>query len=201
MGAVERTQTSPNGTGRSFVLRRRKAEIRTLLRGGKRAPRRRLVSKPPPYSDFNLLRDHQCIVNIYAKTSHGTLDLSVPKQELDGAQIARSSVDHGRLCTTQGVRAVSQWIEPSRAKPGSQQMGALPHRHWLSPIDTAWKQRLALVQVLLLDQASHNLAGLPRNLELNRTACLPLHHGGARTHPPIESHIVGAERDSAVKDG
>jgi hypothetical protein len=93
---------------------------------------------------------------------------------------------------------MGQGIEPDRAKPGSQQAGILAGRHRPSPINSAGEERLALVQVLLLQPASHSLAGLLSNLELNRPAGLPLHHGGVGSHPPIEGHIVHPERDEVT---
>ncbi len=54
------------------------------------------------------------------------------------------------------------------------------------------------MQVLLLEPASHSLAGLLGDLELNGSASLPLHDRGSRSHPPIEGHIIDPQRDQVI---
>jgi hypothetical protein len=54
------------------------------------------------------------------------------------------------------------------------------------------------MQALLLEPASHSLMGLLRDLELNRMACLPLHHGGAGSYPPIKGYVVDPKRDEVT---
>lgn len=48
-------------------------------------------------SDVYLLRDLDGIVDFDAQIAHGALDLRMPKQELNGAQIAGAAVDQDRL--------------------------------------------------------------------------------------------------------
>jgi hypothetical protein len=96
------------------------------------------------------------------------------------------------------VGAVGKGIEPDRAEPGSQQAGVLARRHGRRSIDPAWKERLTLVQVLLLQPATYSLAGLLGDLELNRPARLPLHDSGSGPHPFIEGHIVDPKRDQVT---
>jgi hypothetical protein len=62
-----------------------KLQIRTLLRSRQWLLRR---------LDLNLLRNQKGIVDVYPKMPHGTLNLGVTQQELDGSEIACSSVDH-----------------------------------------------------------------------------------------------------------
>jgi len=45
-------------------------------------------------SDLNLLRNQKGIVDIDTQIAHGTLDLGVTQQELDGPEITCSPVDH-----------------------------------------------------------------------------------------------------------
>ena len=45
-------------------------------------------------SDFNLLRNQKGIVDINPKIPNGAFNLGVTQQELDGPEVACSSVDH-----------------------------------------------------------------------------------------------------------
>ena len=44
--------------------------------------------------DLNLLRNQKSIVDLNSKIPNSALDLGVTQQELDGAEIAGSSIDH-----------------------------------------------------------------------------------------------------------
>ncbi len=83
-------------------------------------------------------------------------------------------------------------------EPGRQQASVLARRHEPPSIDPAQEQGLALMQVLLLQWASHNLVSLLHDLELNGPAGLPLHDSGSGPHPPIQGHIVDPERDQVT---
>jgi hypothetical protein len=54
------------------------------------------------------------------------------------------------------------------------------------------------MQTLPLQPASHGLAGLLCNLELNGATCLPLQHRGPGPHSPIQGHIIDPERDQVT---
>jgi hypothetical protein len=54
------------------------------------------------------------------------------------------------------------------------------------------------MQVLPLQPAPHSLPGLLGGLELNRPARLPLHNRGSGPHPPIEGHVIDAERNEVT---
>lgn len=54
------------------------------------------------------------------------------------------------------------------------------------------------MQVLLLDPAPQSLSGLLGDLELHRTACLPLHHGAAGSYSSIEGHVVDPKSDEVT---
>jgi hypothetical protein len=49
--------------------------------------------------DLNLLGNQEGVVHINPEISHGTLDLAVPQQELDGPEIACSPIDHRGFST------------------------------------------------------------------------------------------------------
>lgn len=51
------------------------------------------ASAPPPKSDVNLFCYREGVVDLNAEISDRTFDLGVPQKELDGSQIAGSSVD------------------------------------------------------------------------------------------------------------
>jgi len=94
--------------------------------------------------------------------------------------------------------AVSEGIQTNRTKPGRQQASVLARRHWLSPIDSAWEQRLSLMQDLLLQPAAYRLPGLLCDLELNGSARLPLHDRSSRSHSAIEGYIVDPKRNEVT---
>ena len=55
------------------------------------------MSALPLFSDVDLLRYGERIIDLDAEISDSALDLSVAKQELDGAQVAGASVDQSCL--------------------------------------------------------------------------------------------------------
>jgi hypothetical protein len=65
----------------------------------------------PGISDVNLFRYCEGIVYLNAKISDRAFDLGVPKQKLDGPEIARTSVDQGSLCTSQRMRPEQPWVQ------------------------------------------------------------------------------------------
>jgi hypothetical protein len=146
-------------------------------------------------SDVNLFRNQKGIIDINPEISNCALNLRMTQEELDGPEIACSPIDHRGFSPSQTLGTVGEGIQPDRAKPGSQQTGVLARCHAPSPINPAWKEWLALVQVLLLEPAPHSLAGLLCDLKLNVATCLPLHHSSSGAHPSIEGHIIDPERD------
>ena len=51
----------------------------------------------PGNSDINLFRYGEGIIDLDAKVPDGAFDLCVPEQQLNGAQIAGTPIDQGRL--------------------------------------------------------------------------------------------------------
>jgi hypothetical protein len=68
---------------------------------------------------------------------------------------------------------------------------------WAFADRSGLEQWLAFMQALL-KRASHSLSGLLCDLELNRSACLPLYHCSAGSHSPIEGRIVDPQRDQVT---
>ena len=58
-------------------------------------------------SDLSLFRNLERVIDLDPKVSHGTFQLGVAKQELDGTQIAGLAIDLRRLGSTQRMGAVS----------------------------------------------------------------------------------------------
>jgi hypothetical protein len=54
----------------------------------------RLVQAAPENLDLDLLGNCERVINIDAEISDGALDLGMAQQELDGTEVARSSVNH-----------------------------------------------------------------------------------------------------------
>ncbi len=70
------------------------------------------ASAPPPCSDINLLGDRERIIDLDTKVSDSALDLRMPEQQLDCAQITSAPVDQSSLGSTQGMSSVSVGIQP-----------------------------------------------------------------------------------------
>jgi hypothetical protein len=89
---------SVNRSMRWHVLPRLlKAEI------GTNPPRRAGKASPlcPGTSDINLFRYCQSVIDLDAKIPDRAFDLGMTEQELNGPQVACSSIDQCRFCTTQ----------------------------------------------------------------------------------------------------
>jgi hypothetical protein len=59
------------------------------------------MSALPESSDINLFRYRQRIVDLDAEIPNRTFDFGMPKQELDGPEIACPSIDQGSLRAAQ----------------------------------------------------------------------------------------------------
>ena len=71
----------------------------------------------PGTSDINLFRYCQSVIDFNAKVSDRTFDLGMPKQQLDGPQVARPPVDQGCLCTSQRMRPKLPWVQSGASDP------------------------------------------------------------------------------------
>jgi hypothetical protein len=66
-----------------------------LLEGGRACP------LCPGISDIDLFRYCQGVIDLNTEISHGAFYLGMPKQELDGPEIACPSIDQSRFCASQ----------------------------------------------------------------------------------------------------
>ena len=71
----------------------------------------------PGISDINLFRYCQRVINLNAKISDRAFDLGMPEQELDGPEITCPSIDQGRFCSSQGMRAEQPRVQPDASDP------------------------------------------------------------------------------------
>jgi hypothetical protein len=55
----------------------------------------------PGISDINLFRYRQGVIDLDAEIPDCAFDLGMPKQELDGPEIASPPIDQGRFCASQ----------------------------------------------------------------------------------------------------
>jgi len=58
------------------------------------------MSALPEYSDFNLFRYCEGVIDLYAEIPHRAFDLGMTEQELDSPEIACPPIDQGRLGPT-----------------------------------------------------------------------------------------------------
>lgn len=61
----------------------------------------RVAADDRTMSDFGSLCQEQRVLHVDTKIAHGVLDLGVSEKYLDGADVARRLVDHGRLRATE----------------------------------------------------------------------------------------------------
>src|SRR5262245_39618849 len=70
---------------------------------GRRGRARRLR---PCSSDLDFLRDIKRVIDLDAEVADRAFNLGVAQEQLDGSQIASTSIDQGRLGPAHGVRGV-----------------------------------------------------------------------------------------------
>jgi hypothetical protein len=80
-------------------------------------PSRQSVSALPLVSDVDLLGNRESIVHLDTKISNGAFDLSVPKKQLHGSQIARATIDQRRFCSTKRMGTEDAWVDPDAGDP------------------------------------------------------------------------------------
>jgi hypothetical protein len=68
-------------------------------------------------SDINLFRYCQRVIDLNAKMPDRAFDLGMPEQELDGPEITCPSIDQGRFCSSQGMRAEQPRVQPDASDP------------------------------------------------------------------------------------
>jgi len=99
-----------------------------------RKPYRDLSRACPLYpgsSDINVFSNFKGIVNFYAQTSDGALDLGVTEQQLYRAQVSGPLVYQCRLGSSDRVRTIQAAIQTDALQPVTQQPRVLPRR-WMS---------------------------------------------------------------------
>ena len=79
-----------------------------------------------PWLNLGLLRNLKGIIKFDAQVPNGTLDLCVPKKQLDGTKISGSPIDEGRLRSPHGVGTVGRIVEANFANPLMNDPGVLP---------------------------------------------------------------------------
>jgi hypothetical protein len=79
--------------------------------------RAELVRSAPCISDINLFRYRQGVIDLDAEIQDRAFDLSVPKQELNGSEVACPAIDQGSFCAAQGMRPKQPRVEPNTADP------------------------------------------------------------------------------------
>ena len=87
------------------------------------------MSALPLFSDVDLLRYGERIIDLNSEIADRTLDLRVAKQKLDGPKVSRSPVDQSRFRPSQRMRAEQPRIEPDIANPFGDQTRVLACRH------------------------------------------------------------------------
>ena len=83
------------------------------------------LTRPLGASDVNLFGYGERIVHLNAQVTHRTLDLGMPKQQLDRPQVAGSAIDQRGLRSPQRMRAIKGGIEPNDGDPPGDEAGIL----------------------------------------------------------------------------
>lgn len=89
--------------------------------------------------DFGPFCKNQGVIDVDAKVPDGVLDLAVPQQNLDSAQITRGLIDHRCLGPPKRVRAVFPTIQPNGRDPLVNQPRILSRAEVAKIIHAAWK--------------------------------------------------------------
>lgn len=79
-------------------------------------------------SDFGLLGDLECVVNLNAEISYCALELSMAEKQLYSTKIFRTTVDQCRLRPPHGVGPIRRWIQADGSHPSGDDARILPSR-------------------------------------------------------------------------
>lgn len=118
---------------------------------GRTRPERHLgaASTSPP--DLRLFRNFQCVIDLDPEVSHGTFELGMAKQELDGPQVFGSLVDQCRLSPPQAVGTVDRRIESDRGNPPMHDASVLTRGDVRRFRQATGEKKLLRLQIRLLD--------------------------------------------------
>ena len=95
------------------------------------------------FSDINLFRYCQRVIDLNAKIPDRAFDLGMPEQELDGPEITCPSIDQGRFCSSQGMRAEQPRVQPDASDPPRDKTCILAGGHTATRTTTPSEQELA----------------------------------------------------------
>lgn len=101
------------------------------------------MSLCPGILDVNLFRYCQGVIDLDAEIPDHAFDLGMPKQELDGPQIARPPVDQGGFCAAQRMCPEQSRVQSHAADPLGDEAGVLAGGHTTVGAAMAGEQELA----------------------------------------------------------
>lgn len=104
----------------------------------------------------------------------------MPRQYLNGAQVARGLVNQRRFGSTQRMGAVFLWSKADRSHPLVDEPCILPGAEVVIGMDSAWKREIVDTAASSLELRQQAGSGVCRDLELNWSARLLLNHHRAR---------------------
>ncbi len=104
----------------------------------------------------------------------------MPKEQLYGAEVFRAPIDQRCLGPSHRVRPVVGTVQPQFIDPVSENPGVLASPEMGRFMETTGEQEILRLQLSLFDPSLQGVAGSCRDLELDRTLCLVLHHDRAR---------------------
>jgi hypothetical protein len=110
----------------------------------------------------------------------GALEFGVPKQQLHGSEILRTTINQGRLGPSKRRRAVTGSIQPYLPDPGANNSGLLPRGQMGRGADFARKQSLRRRQTGTSNPVAHSLARRLGDFKLHRALGLLLRNDHSR---------------------
>ena len=140
-------------------------------------------------SNVDLFSDTQRVFQLNAKISNCAVDLGVAEQKLYRAQIAGFQVDQCRFGASEGMRAVTAWIQTNRRDPIAHQARVLSCLYMRSFVKAAWEKKSASKHLRATYPGPDGLARVLRNLELDRPLGLALDNRHAFADP-ITNHKI-----------
>src|ERR1043166_6737233 len=110
-------------------------------------------------SDLRSLRQFEGVFHVNAEVADGALDLGMPEQDLNGAQVARRLVDDGRFRTSKRVGAVLLGLKTDAGDPFPHEPCVLPRAHVTHVVVPAWKDEVGECAAAALEPCQQGLAG------------------------------------------
>lgn len=118
---------------------------------------------------LSLFRHLKRVVYLDSEISNRALQLRVPQQQLDSAQVLCPTIDERSLCSTHGVCAIRGVIESDRCNPAMDKPGVLARRQVRGVVNATREEEIRGAQARLSHPNFDALPSLFSYLKLDRS--------------------------------